>query len=86
MTGLFRRGWWPGLPPEIGKRVICSDCKFHRAAPAGWQWDRCDHLDTVAEGFRALGDRLCREIDLADEVEDRARDNPLHPNFRRLGV
>jgi ElaB/YqjD/DUF883 family membrane-anchored ribosome-binding protein len=44
-----------------------------------------DHLDSVAEAFRALGDRLCREIDLADEAEDRARDNPLHPHFRRLG-
>jgi len=45
-----------------------------------------EHLDTIAEAFRKLGDELCREIDAADEAEDRARDNPLHPRFRRLGV
>ena len=44
-----------------------------------------DHLDTVAEAFRALGDRLSRDCDEADEADDRARDNPLHPRFRRLG-
>lgn len=45
-----------------------------------------EYLDTIAEAFRKLGDQLCREIDQADEAEDRARDNPFHPNFRRLGV
>jgi ElaB/YqjD/DUF883 family membrane-anchored ribosome-binding protein len=44
-----------------------------------------DHLDTVAEAFRALGDRLCRECDAAEEADDRRRDNPLEPDFRRLG-
>ena len=43
-AGLVRDEWWPGLPPTIDKnRVMCSDCKFHRSAPAGWQWDRCDN-------------------------------------------
>lgn len=44
-----------------------------------------DHLDTVAEAFRALGDQLCREDDQAAEAEDRRRDNPLQSDFRRLG-
>ena len=44
-----------------------------------------DHLDTIAEAFRALGDQLCREIDQADGDQDRQRDNPMNPNFRRLG-
>lgn len=44
-----------------------------------------DHLDTIAEAFRALGDQLCREDDKAAEAEDRRRDNPLEPDFRRLG-
>lgn len=43
---LFRSGWWPGLKPDISpKRVMCSDCAFHSAAMAGWQWDRCHHPD-----------------------------------------
>jgi hypothetical protein len=43
-VGLFREGWWPGLPPTINpKRIMCSDCKFHRSAMAGWQWDRCEN-------------------------------------------
>ncbi len=42
---LFRSGWWPGLPPTQKKRVMCSDCKYHRAAMAGWQFDRCEHPD-----------------------------------------
>lgn len=44
-----------------------------------------DKLDTVAEAFRALGDRLCRECDAAEEADDRRRDNPLEGDFRRLG-
>lgn len=44
-----------------------------------------DKIDTVAEAFRALGDRLCREYDAAEEAGDRSRDNPLEPDFRRLG-
>lgn len=44
--GLFRRGPWPGHPPTIEKgRVMCSDCRFHGAAMAGWTYDRCDHPD-----------------------------------------
>lgn len=41
---VFRRGWWPGPPPNISPdRLMCSDCVYHRAALAGWQWDRCRH-------------------------------------------
>lgn len=44
MWGIFRAGWWPGLPPTVEKgRTMCSDCRFHSAAGAGWQWDRCRH-------------------------------------------
>jgi ubiquinone biosynthesis protein UbiJ len=43
-----------------------------------------DKIDTIAEAFRALGDRLCRLCDAAEEAEDRRRDNPLEPDFRRL--
>jgi hypothetical protein len=39
---IIRHGYWPGIGPTIAKdRVMCSDCKFHSAALAGWQWDRC---------------------------------------------
>lgn len=44
-----------------------------------------DDLSAIAEGFRKLGDRLCRDCDHAEEAEDRRRDNPLEPDFRRLG-
>jgi hypothetical protein len=44
-----------------------------------------DHLDTVAEAFRALGAKFSLDCDAYDEAEDRRRDNPLCPNFRRLG-
>jgi hypothetical protein len=44
-----------------------------------------DKLDGIAQSFRELGDRLCRECDAAEEAEDRRRDNPLEPDFRRLG-
>lgn len=43
---LFRSESWRGLPPTIEKsRIMCSDCKYHRAAMAGWQYDRCEHPD-----------------------------------------
>lgn len=46
MLGLFRSDYWPGLGPTIEKgRKMCSDCKFHDPAPAGWTYDRCDHPD-----------------------------------------
>ncbi len=44
-----------------------------------------DKLEAVAEAFRKLGDELSRECDAADEADDRRRDNPLEPDFRRLG-
>lgn len=44
-----------------------------------------DKLDTIAEAFRKLGDRLCRLCDEREEAEDQRRDNPLEPDFRRLG-
>lgn len=41
---LVRDDYWPGHPPTIEKgRVMCSDCKYHSPAPAGWTYDRCDH-------------------------------------------
>lgn len=41
---LSRIDWWPGPAPSITKgRVMCSDCRFHRPAPAGWQYDRCEN-------------------------------------------
>lgn len=44
MIDLFRRGWWPGVPPNVKKdRIMCSDCVYHHPAMAGWQWDRCYH-------------------------------------------
>lgn len=47
--------------------------------------DHQDQLSTIAEAFRALGDAFCRECDEAEEADDRRRDNPLEPDFRRLG-
>lgn len=44
-----------------------------------------DQLEAVAEAFQRLGARLSRELDAAEEAEDRRRDNPLEPDFRRLG-
>ena len=42
--GIFRRDFWPGLPPTIKKdRVMCDQCAHHTGAVAGWQWDRCHH-------------------------------------------
>lgn len=36
----------PNRSPESkSKRVMCSDCRYHSAAMAGWQWDRCSHPD-----------------------------------------
>lgn len=43
------------------------------------------HLTTIAGRFLYFGDRLCRACDEAEEAEDRRRDNPLEPDFRRLG-
>ena len=44
-----------------------------------------DKLDTIAKDFQALGNRLSRDCDAAEEAEDRRRDNPLEPDFRSLG-
>jgi hypothetical protein len=44
-----------------------------------------DHLDTIAEDFRRLGAQLSSQCDEAEEADDRRRDNPLEPDFRRLG-
>lgn len=44
-----------------------------------------DHLETIAKAFQALGDRMCRECEHAEEADDRRRDNPLEPDHRRLG-
>ena len=44
-----------------------------------------EHLEQIAADYIALGDAMCRELDEAEEAEDRRRDNPLEPDFRRLG-
>ena len=44
-----------------------------------------EKLETIAKAFQALGDQICRELDAAEEADDRHRDNPLEPDFRRLG-
>lgn len=44
-----------------------------------------DKLETIGKAFQALGDLMCRELDQAEEAEDRRRDNPLEPDFRRIG-
>lgn len=42
--GIVRSGYWPGIKPIIEPdRKMCSDCKYHYAASAGWQFDRCSH-------------------------------------------
>jgi hypothetical protein len=46
MFDVFRRDWWPGLKPDISpERKMCSDCIYHSAAMAGWQFDRCYNPD-----------------------------------------
>ena len=41
---VFRSGYWPGIEPTIATdRIMCSDCKYHSSALAGWQYDRCSH-------------------------------------------
>lgn len=43
---LFRSSYWPGHPPDITKaRIMCSDCRYHSSAMAGWTYDRCHHPD-----------------------------------------
>lgn len=44
-----------------------------------------EHLGTIAKAFQALGRQMQDECDAAEEAEDRRRDNPLEPDFRRLG-
>jgi hypothetical protein len=44
-----------------------------------------EHLNDIAAAFKTLGDQMCGECDAAEEAEDRRRDNPLEPDFRRLG-
>lgn len=44
-----------------------------------------EKLETIAKAFQDLGARLCTECDHAEEANDRRRDNPLEPDFRRLG-
>ena len=58
------------------------------SAPTFDRWNEIEgieHLDGIAQATRQLGDRLCRECEHAEEAEDRRRDNPLEPDFRRLG-
>ena len=43
-----------------------------------------DELDSIAEGFRKLGDGLCQDLEAAEEAEDRRRANPLETDHRGL--
>lgn len=43
-----------------------------------------EHLDEIAEGFRAFGRRLEQEVYHAEEAEDRRRANPLASDYRRF--
>jgi hypothetical protein len=63
---------------------LCARMPSHvtdRVNDIPWQ----DRLEEIAESFRKLGDELCREDDQRAEDEDRRRDNPLEPDYRRLG-
>jgi len=44
-----------------------------------------EKLEVIGKAFQALGDQMSRECDAAEEADDRRRDNPLEPDFRRLG-
>lgn len=44
-----------------------------------------EKLETIGKAFQVLGDRLSRECDQYEEAEDRRRDNPLEPDYRRFG-
>lgn len=45
-----------------------------------------ERLEIIAKAFQRLGDQMSRDCDAAEEAEeDRRRDNPLEPDFRRLG-
>jgi hypothetical protein len=44
-----------------------------------------ERITTVAAHFLGLAQELNRLCDQAEEAEDRRRDNPLEPDFRRLG-
>ena len=62
-------------------------CRFMPSSEIDWinRIPDQDKLDTIAKDFQALGDRLSRDCDAAEEVEDRRRDNPLERDYRRLG-
>lgn len=42
-------------------------------------------LDHLAKTLESFADEWRGEIDAAEEADDRRRDNPLEPDFRRLG-
>ena len=44
-----------------------------------------EELEVIAQAFQRLGQQMQRECDEAEEAEDRRRDNPFSPDFRRLG-
>lgn len=83
-----------GFGDQLAALNIAFDKLCERLSP--WARDRInempailvadcsDMVDTVAEAYRKLGDEMCRELDQADEAEDRRRDNPLEPDFRRI--
>lgn len=62
---LYRSGWWPGLPPSAEKRAMCSDCIYHSAAPAGWQWDRCHHPSADFGGWVRNERPTCADVRLS---------------------
>jgi hypothetical protein len=43
-----------------------------------------EHLDEIAQAFRALGLQLEQDVYHAEEAEDRRRANPLSSDYRRF--
>lgn len=44
-----------------------------------------DELEAIARAFLQLGATLCDEDDAANEADDRRANNPLEPDYRRIG-
>lgn len=65
-AGLVRSEDWPGVPPTIEKgRKMCSDCYYSSPAPAGWQYDRCNHPD-ADYGSIVRNDQQAKCCDMRD--------------------
>ena len=55
--------WSDSAPSTDPRRVMCSSCKYHDAAPAGWIFDRCHHPN-ADPGNVVRNDHLpmCRDV------------------------